>query len=272
MGAGARVAGDTATGVGPLLRQWRELRRMSQLELALAADSSARHLSFVETGRSKPSQPMVIKLAEHLDVPVRERNSLLLAAGYAPVYSELPLDSPEMSTVRAGIERLLDAYSPFPALVFDGRYDVLAANDAVRRVLLAGVPQHLTTPTPNLLRVGLHPDGLAQRVADFPAWREHLLERVERSLAARPSTALRTLYDEVGAYPVPPGEPGAGPGPTTAVALPFHLRHGDRVLSFITTATTFNSPLDVTVSELAIETFLPANQGTADFLPALHPA
>ncbi|SDD18485.1 DNA-binding transcriptional regulator, XRE-family HTH domain [Actinokineospora iranica] len=252
--------------MGPLVRQWRERRRMSQLDLALAADSSARHLSFVENGRSKPSQAMVIKLAEQLDVPVRHRNALLLAAGYAPVYSELPLDSPEMSTVRAGIERLLDAYSPFPALVFDGAYEVVAANEGVRRVMLAGVAEHLLAAPLNLLRVGLHPEGLARRVVDFPAWREHLLDRVERQLANRPSEALRDLYDEVNAYPLVPGLPGEGPGPTVAVALPFQLEFEGSILSFVTTATTFNTPLDVTVSELAIETFLPADQVTADRL------
>ncbi|GLZ39211.1 helix-turn-helix transcriptional regulator [Actinokineospora sp. NBRC 105648] len=253
-------------GVGPLLRQWRERRRMSQLELALAADSSTRHLSFVENGRSKPSQSMVLKLAEHLDVPVRDRNALLLAAGYAPLYSQLPLSSPEMTTVRVGIERLLDAYAPFPALVFDGTYEVVAANSAVQRIFLDGVSPAVTANGINLLRVGLHPDGLARRVVDFPAWREHLLERVERSLTARPSPTLQAVYDEVTAYPIVDGLPGTGPGPTVAVALPFQLAVDDRVLSFITTVATFNSPLDITVSELAIETFLPADQSTVDYL------
>ncbi|UVS81995.1 helix-turn-helix domain-containing protein [Actinokineospora sp. UTMC 2448] len=248
--------------VGPLLRQWRQLRRISQLDLALAVDSSARHLSFVETGRARPSQAMLLKLAEHLEVPLRQRNALLVAAGYAPVYSALALDSPPLAPVRAGLERLLAAYEPYPALVFDGGYQVVAANAGVQR-LLAGVDPSLCD---NLMRALLHPSGLAPRVVHFPAWRLYMVERLERALPAWP--ALRALYDEVSGYEVVRGAVGGnGPLPDAGlVAQPFQLECDGTVLSFVTTATTFNTPLDVTVSELAVEAFLPADQHTASFL------
>ncbi|MGX7827589.1 helix-turn-helix domain-containing protein [Actinokineospora sp. 24-640] len=251
--------------VGPMLRHWRQRRRISQLDLALAVDSSARHLSFVENGRSRPSAAMVLKLAEHLDVPVRQRNALLVAAGYAPVYTALPLGSPPLSAVRAGLDRLLTAYDPFPALVFDGGYQVVAANTGVSRVMLAGVDPALGR---NLMRAMLHPDGLAPRVVHFPAWRLYLLDRVERQLAAWPETPLRKLYDEISAYPVVRGAVGGdSPLPDiSVVAQPFQVECDGTILSFLTTAATFNTPMDVTVSELAIETFLPADEHTAAFL------
>lgn len=257
------TAPTAAAEVGPMLRQWRQRRGLSQLELALAVDSSARHLSFLENGRSRPSQAMLLKLAEHLDVPVRQRNALLVAAGYAPVYAERRMDAPEMGALREGLRRLLVAYEPYPALVFDGCYEVVAFNEGVRKVMLAGVDPRLTADSVNLMRVGLHPDGLAPRVVDFPAWRRHLLERMERQLATWPNGPLRELYAEVSAYPEVEGVTGVEPVDMTSVALPFRVRHEDGVLSFLTTATTFNTPLDVTVSELAIETFLPADDATA---------
>lgn len=251
--------------VGPMLRQWRQRRRLSQLDLALAVDSSARHLSFVENGRSRPSQAMVLKLAEHLDVPVRQRNALLVAAGYAPLYSELRLDAPELTPLRTSLDSLLAAYDPFPALVFDGGYQVVAANTGVQRVMLSGVDPALSS---NLMRAVLHPDGLAPRVVNFPAWRLYLLDRMQRQLTAWPHSPLRSLHDEVSSYEVVRGAVGgAGPLPDPAlVAQPFQVECDGTVLSFLTTAGTFNTPLDVTVSELAIETFLPADEHTAAFL------
>ncbi|CRK57386.1 helix-turn-helix domain protein [Alloactinosynnema sp. L-07] len=256
--------------MGPMLRQWRERRRMSQLELALALDSSARHLSFVETGRSKPSQSMVLKLAEHLDVPVRQRNELLLAAGYAPVYTEMAVDAPEMARVRAGIERLLKAYAPYPALVFDGSYTVVAANDAVVEIMLDGVIPELLTPPLNLIRICLHPNGLAPRVVNAPAWRRHLLDRLERQLSWSANPTLRTLFDEVSTYPEVPGIAGTAADLDT-IAQSLQLGHRGEILSFITTVTTFNTPLDVTVSELAIETFMPADTATERALTTPRP-
>ncbi|MCT9006626.1 helix-turn-helix domain-containing protein [Streptomyces rhizosphaerihabitans] len=255
-------------GVGPLLRGWREERRVSQLELALRAGSSARHISFVETGRSRPSEEMVLRLAEHLDVPVRERNALLLAAGYAPHYPETPLDDPSMDALREGVERLIEAYEPYPALVVDATYDVLAANRGIA-MLLEGVPDRLLVPPLNAIRLALHPDGLAPRIRNLRAWRDHLLAQMDRQIALRRSGPLRALYEEVAAYPVPDldaAEDDEALGPAPRFALPLRIEHEGRVLSFISSISTFNTPMDVTVAELAIETFLPADPATAKYL------
>ncbi|MGO4424146.1 helix-turn-helix domain-containing protein, partial [Streptomyces sp. MCAF7] len=180
----------TAPGVGALLREWRDRRRISQLELALRADSSARHISFIETGRARPSQEMVLRLAEHLDVPVRERNALLIAAGYAPHYPETSVDDPSMGPLREGMERLLTGYDPYPAIVVDGMYQVVAANQGMA-MLLEGVADHLLRPPMNAMRITLHPDGLAPRILNLREWRGHLLEQMERQLALMRSSPLR---------------------------------------------------------------------------------
>ncbi|MEU1400800.1 helix-turn-helix transcriptional regulator [Streptomyces sp. NPDC005728] len=256
-------------GVGPLLRAWRERRRISQLELALRADSSARHISFVENGRSRPSAEMVLRLAEHLDVPVRERNALLLAAGYAPHYPETPLDDPALDALRDGMQRLIQGYEPYPALVVDAGYTVVAANRGIA-MLLEGVPERLMTPVQNAMRLTLHPEGLAPRIRNLREWRGHLLAQMERQLALHRSEPLRTLYEEVSAYPVPEDAPGGEPAePVPYFALPLRIEHGGRVLSFVSSISTFNTPMDVTVAELAIETFLPADPATAKYLHTL---
>ncbi|MEV6020814.1 MULTISPECIES: helix-turn-helix transcriptional regulator [unclassified Streptomyces] len=259
-------------GVGPLLRAWRERRRVSQLELALRADSSARHISFVETGRSRPSEEMVLRLAEHLDVPVRERNALLLAAGYAPRYAETPFDSPAMDALREGVERLIQGYEPYPALVVNATYDVVAANRGIA-MLLDGVPDRLLAQPLNAMRLTLHPEGLAPRIRNLRAWRGHLLAQMDRQIALSRSEPLRALYEEVAAYPVPERdaageehEPGA---PVPHFALPLRIEHDGRVLSFVSSISTFNTPMDVTVAELAIETFLPADPATGKYLHSL---
>lgn len=260
-------------GVGPLLRAWRAQRRVSQLELALRADSSARHISFVETGRSRPSEAMVLRLAEHLEVPVRERNALLLAAGYAPRFPETPLDDPALDAVREGIERLIQGYEPYPALVFDASYHVVAANRGIM-MLLDGVPEKLLRPPLNTMRLTLHPEGLAPRILNLRQWRGHLLEQMRRQIALRRSEHLRELYDEVAAYPVPdPPEDIAAQQdePVPYFALPMRIEHEGRTLSFISSTSTFNTPMDVTVAELAIETFLPADPATVKYLRALLP-
>jgi transcriptional regulator with XRE-family HTH domain len=262
----AAVAGR---GVGPLLRAWRERRRISQLELALRAGSSARHISFIETGRSRPSEEMVLRLAERLQVPVRERNALLLAAGYAPRYPETPLDDPALDTLRDGLERLIRGYEPYPALVVDAGYTVVAANRGIA-LLLEGVPEKLMTPAPNAMRLTLHPEGLAPRIRNLREWRGHLLAQMEREIALHRSDRLRALYEEVAAYPVPPEDPGAEPAePVPYFALPLRVEHAGRVLSFVSSISTFNTPMDITVAELAIETFLPADRATADHLRTL---
>ncbi len=272
------------TGVGPLLRDWREQRRFSQLELALRADSSARHISFIETGRSRPSEEMVLRLAEQLDVPVRERNALLVIAGYAPRYPQTPLDDPAMTSLRESLDRLLAAYEPYPALVVDGTYGVVAANRGIA-LMLEGVPEKLLTPPVNAMRLTLHPEGLAPRIVNLREWRADLLAQMDRQIALVRSPALRQLYDEVAAYPAPVREDGTdragghgGSGRAAgatgrgradaAFALPMLLEHDGRVLSFVSSIATFNTPMDVTVAELAIETFLPADRETAAYLHA----
>ncbi|MFK4146571.1 helix-turn-helix domain-containing protein [Streptomyces sp. NPDC004065] len=263
-------AAPPAQGVGPLLRAWRERRRVSQLELALRADSSARHISFIETGRSRPSEEMVLRLAEHLEVPVRERNALLLAAGYAPHYPETPLDDPSLGALREGLERLIQGYEPYPALVVDARYDVVTANRGIA-MLLEGVPESLLGPPPNAMRLTLHPRGLAPRIRNLREWRGHLLAQMERQIALHRSPGLRALYEEVAAYPVPEGgdAAGAGDAPVPYFALPMVIEHEGRVLSFVSSISTFNTPMDVTVAELAIETFLPADPATVKYLHSL---
>ncbi|MFF4037355.1 helix-turn-helix domain-containing protein [Streptomyces sp. NPDC001816] len=256
-------------GIGPLLRAWRERRRVSQLELALRADSSARHISFIETGRSRPSEEMVLRLAEHLDVPVRERNALLLAAGYAPHYPETPLDDPALDALRDGMERLIQGYEPYPALVVDAGYTVVAANRGIT-MLLEGVPEKLLMPAPNAMRLTLHPEGLAPRIRNLREWRGHLLAQMEREIALHRSDQLRALYEEVAAYPVPEEAPGDEPAePVPYFALPMQIEHDGRILSFVSSISTFNTPMDVTVAELAIETFLPADPATTKYLHTL---
>ncbi|MFB8085398.1 helix-turn-helix domain-containing protein [Streptomyces sp. NPDC055992] len=262
------------TGVGPLLRSWRERRRISQLELALRAGSSARHISFVETGRSRPSEEMVLRLAEHLEVPVRERNALLVVAGYAPHYAETALDDPAMGALRDGLDRLLRGYEPYPAFVVDGTYTVVAANQGMTR-LLEGVPDHLLAPPLNAMRLTLHPEGLAPRIRNLRAWRADLLAQMERQIALVRSAELRALYEEVAAYPAPAGRDaerdGQPPSASVPFALPLVIEHDGRVLSFVASIATFNTPMDVTVAELAIETLLPADPDTAAYLRSLMP-
>ncbi|MEU1328843.1 helix-turn-helix transcriptional regulator [Streptomyces sp. NPDC005865] len=258
---------DHASGVGPLLRGWRERRRVSQLDLALRADSSARHISFVETGRSRPSEEFLLRLADHLDVPMRERNSLLLAAGYAPRYRETSLDDPSMGTLREGLDQLLAGYEPYPALVVDATYGVIAANRGIA-MMLDGLPEHLLAPPLNAMRLTLHPEGLAPRIRNLREWRGHLLHQMERQIALRRSDALREVYEEVAAYPVAdPGVDAFEAGTDVPYfALPLRIEHDGHVLSFISSISTFNTPMDVTVAELAIETLLPADPATAKYL------
>ncbi len=247
--------------VGGMLREWRQRRRLSQFELALESGVSSRHLSFVETGRSRPSAEMVIRLAEQLDVPLRDRNQLLLAAGYAPAYAEHDLDAPELGPVREAIDQLLRAHEPHPALVIDRHWGLVAANRPVE-ALVAGAAMELLRPPVNVLRLSLHPDGLAPRIANLHQWRTHLLDRLAREANASGDPALRVLHEELAGYPA--GEPTADLDPAFAdIAVPLRLRRADRVLSFLSTATTFGTAVDVTVAELSIESFFPADAETA---------
>ena len=254
--------------VGELLRGWRDRRRLSQLELALESGISARHLSFVENGRSAPSRETVLRLAEELDLPLRERNDLLLAAGYAPVYSEAALDSPELASVRAAVRQVLRGHEPYPAVAVDRGWNLLDANSGVA-LLTEGVAEELLAPPANVLRASLHPDGMAPRILNLGEWRAHLLGRLRRQVALTADPALSRLLAELRSYPSGGSEPEVEvPGPGDIV-VPLRLRHGGRELSFFSTVTTFGTPLDVTVSELALESFFPADPGTASVLRGL---
>lgn len=267
--------------MGPLLREWRQLRRLSQLELALRADSSARHVSYVETGKALPSRTMVLRLAEALEVPLRERNALLLAAGYAPAYQERDLDDDSMASVRAALDMMLTTHEPYPAVVVDRWWNVVAGNAAMP-LLLDGVADHLQTPTPNVYRLALHPEGLAARILNLPEIRDHFLHRLHQQVGATGDLALKELYEEVSRYPLPPdwerltatdtAEPALDPLATGPIQVPLRLRTPLGDLSFFSTMATFGAPADVTLSELAIELFYPLDDFTAKTLRALAPA
>jgi transcriptional regulator with XRE-family HTH domain len=250
--------------VGALLREWRERRRLSQLSLALEADVSTRHLSFLETGRSRPSREMLLRLAERLCIPPRERNTLLLAAGFAPAYPERGLDDPALRAARQAVDRVLAGHEPFPALAVDRHWTLVAANRAVGP-LLAGVGPDLLRPPVNVLRLSLHPNGLAPRIANLPRWRAHLLERLRHQVEVTTDPTLAHLADELRAYPIPGGERGApSPGDVLAgVAVPLLLRTEQGILAFLSTTMVFGTPVDVTLTELAIEAFFPADDATA---------
>ena len=259
-------ASQISPRVGDLLRDWRQRRRMSQMDLALEAEISTRHLSFVETGRSQPSRQMVLTLAEHLDLPLRERNILLDAAGFAPVYAQRPLADPGLAAARRAIDLVLKGHEPFPALAVDRHWTMLAANDAVAP-LLAGVAPYIMRPPVNVLRLSLHPDGLAPRVVNLAEWRAHLLERLRRQIEATRDAVLVTLAGELRDYPAPPVDP-AFEDRFGGVAVPLRLRSGAGILSFLSTTTVFGTPLDVTLAELALECFFPADEATAAALAA----
>jgi transcriptional regulator with XRE-family HTH domain len=260
-----------APSVGTILRDWRQRRRLSQLGLALEAGISARHLSFVETGRSKPSPEMVLHLAEQLEVPLRDRNALLLAAGYAPQYDARSLDDPEMAPIRDALGRVLDGHEPFPALAVD-RYWTLAASNSALGVLIEGVAEWLLEPPVNALRMALHPEGMAPRVLNFPGWRMHLLHKVERAVALTGDPHLVELQKELLSYPGPPQpDEGLSPGADVMFGLKIAAPGDGRELSFFSTITTFGTPQDITVSELAIEAFFPADDATAQWISTNRP-
>lgn len=246
--------------VGHLLRDWRQRRRRSQLDLASEAGVSARHLSFVETGRSRPSREMVLHLAEQLEVPLRERNELLVAAGFAPLYARRDLTDTDMAAVRRALDLVLAAYEPYPALVVDRAWQLVAANRAVAP-LLEGVAPALLAPPANVLRLSLHPDGLAPRIRNLPQWRRHVLHRLAREAQLTGDPGLGALHRELAALPG-----GTDRTPSDGIAVPLRLEVGDAVLSFLSTVTTFGTAVDLTAAELSIEAFLPADEGTAEAL------
>jgi transcriptional regulator with XRE-family HTH domain len=261
--------GHTAPTIGALLRDWRSRRHLSQLALATEARISTRHLSYLETGRARPSRDMVLHLAEHLDVPLRERNVLLAAAGFAPVFPQRGLDDPALGPAMGAVRTLLAAHEPFPALAVDRHWSILAANRAVPP-LLEGVAPALLAPPANALRISLHAEGLAPRIRNLAEWRDHVLARLARQVAATADPVLAALRDELAAYPAP--APLSGAPATPGVAVPLRLAVGEAELSLISTTTVFGTPLDVTLAELALETFLPADAASAEMLRALCPA
>lgn len=250
--------------IGDLLRSWRLRRRLSQLDLGSAAGVSTKHVSFIETGRASPSPEMILHLADQLDVPIRERNVMLLAAGYAPRYAETPLDAEAMAAVRRAVEMVLEHHEPFPAVVVDRRWDVVTANGPAS-LLTAGVDPGLLEPPLNVIRVSLHPSGLAPRVVNFDEYASHLVSRLRRQVEKCADRELEALLGEVSAYPnvltslaAAPHEPG--------VILPLVLDVGGSRLSFFSTISTFGTPLDITTAELAIEAFFPADDATESVL------
>jgi transcriptional regulator with XRE-family HTH domain len=257
--------------VGDLLRGWRHRRRLSQLDLAIEAEVSARHLSFVETGRATPSRELLLHLAEHLEVPLRERNGLLLAAGYAPVYRETSLDDDAMTPVRDALGQLLAGHAPYPAVVVDQRWNLVSGNEPANTVLTEGVARHLLRPPVNTLRVSLHPEGLAPRIANLAEYSAHLITRLQRQAAVAGDSELTALVDELRGYPGV-GDPSATPDPVELLFVPLRLRAGGTgggELRFFSTIATFGTALDITLAELAIESFFPADAETA---AALHAA
>jgi transcriptional regulator with XRE-family HTH domain len=247
--------------VGELVREWRSRRHRSQMDLALDVGVSPRHLSFVETGRSKPSPELILALADNLDVPLRERNTLLLAAGYAPRYSQSPLDDPAREFARASVTRMLDAHHPYPGIAIDRHWNVVVANEAAFAIT-AGLPDSLLGPPVNVYRISLHPDGLAARTHDFAEWAVYQLRQLRRSIVLTGDRELEELYEEVRSYP------GVAElderdhewfDDDPPLLLPFRIDVGGTELSFFTTLTAFATPLDVTLAELAIELFFPAD-------------
>jgi transcriptional regulator with XRE-family HTH domain len=251
--------------VGELIRTWRQRRNLSQLELSLDSAISARHLSFVETGRAKPSREMVLHLAERLEIPLRERNGLLLAAGFAPLFAERPLDHEEMAPVRAALEHFLRAHEPYPAVVVDGHWNLISANDALD-VLIEDVAPALLEPPANGLRITLHPDGMAPRIVNFAQWSSHLIRRLRRRAAITADAELERLYEEVKQYPHVELEAPASDSDASEVVLPLRIRHGARELAFLSTISTFGSANDITLAELSVEAFYPAHAATAKVL------
>lgn len=261
----AAHAQQEAPPIGTLLRQWRERRRLSQLDLAVQADISARHLSFVETGRSKPSRDMILRLSEELEVPLRDRNRLLLAGGFAPAYRERPLDSPQLAAVHTAVRAVLAGHEPYPALLVDRHWNLLEANAAVP-LLLDGVAPDLLQPPVNVLRLSLHPAGMAPRIANLGEWRAHLLHRLRRQASVTADLELARLYRELAELPCDQPVPRLTVPSSGDVVLPLRYRAGGRVLSFLSITAVLGTPMDVTLAEMAIESFYPADAATASYL------
>ena len=254
--------------IGDLLREWRERRRLSQLTLALDAEVSTRHLSFLETGRARPSREMVLRLAERMDIPLRERNTMLLAAGFAPVYPERDLDDPALRAARRAVDLVLDGHKPYPAHAVD-RYWTLVASNHLARPLLAGVAPELLEPPINVLRLSLHPEGLAPQIVNLGQWRAHILHRLRQQVESSADPMLDALLTELAGYATPDDEGSDAPLRDvyeSGIVVPLRLRTAWGMLALFSTITIFGTPVDVTLSELAIEAFFPANEATGEIL------
>ncbi|WP_263995492.1 helix-turn-helix transcriptional regulator [Mycobacterium yunnanensis] len=254
-------------GAGALLRSWREKRRLSQLELSTRVQVSTRHLSYVENGRSRPSPEMIMRLAEQLELPLRERNEVLLAGGYAPAYAQQRLDAPALALVADALRMVLDRHLPYPAVVLNRWWEMVDANAAVD-ALLDGVAAHLLEPPVNVLRLTLHPDGLAPRIVNLGQWRAHLLAQLRRRVELTDDAQLRALHAELSSYPGGADDPTPSPH---QVVLPMVLRVGEHTLSMFTIAAALGTPADVTVDELVVESFYPADDATLRLLRAEQP-
>ena len=262
-----RVAAPGPASFGDHLRTWRQQRHLSQLELADEADISTRHVSFMETGRTNPSRDMVLRLCERLAIPLRERNALLVAAGYAPMYRERALDDPALAAARQAVELVLKGHEPCPAIALDRCWNVVAANRAAQALLAAHVSPELLAPPVNVFRLSLHPDGLASRIANLAQWRHHLFERLRQQIHATADPALLALQAELLEYPAPEESPPlVMAGEMLGVVMPFCFESVHGMLSLISTTTIFGTPVDVTLQELAVESFFPADAFTAQVL------
>jgi transcriptional regulator with XRE-family HTH domain len=251
--------------VGDQFRAWRQRRRMSQLDLALDAEISTRHLSFVETGRAQPSRDMVLRLAERLEIPLRERNVLLVSAGYAPAFPERPLADPALAAARTAVGLVLKGHEPYPALAIDRHWTLVAANAAVPPLLAGAAPALLEAPV-NVLRLSLHSEGLAPRIANLAEWRAHLLDRLKRQIDISGEPVLAELLNELRAYPALGKPSDRASGEYGGLVVPFRLKTDRGLLAFLSTTTVFGTPVDVTLSELAIESFFPADARTGEVL------
>jgi transcriptional regulator with XRE-family HTH domain len=257
---------EGAPSAGVLVREWRERRKLTQRGLALQSAVSARHLSFIETGRARPSREMVLHLAERLDVPLRERNRLLLAAGFAPVFGERSLEANEMAPVREALQRFLTAHEPYPALVVDRHWNVVASNRGVAYIT-RGVAAELLAPPRNALRIALHPDGLAPRIRNLPDWSGYLLAQLRREIESTRDPDLESLYEELLTYPGISAALGRAKPPTPRDIMLMHqLRLDETDFSFFCTFTTFGTARDLTLAELTILAFYPADSETAAVL------
>lgn len=262
------LMGRPVNTLGDMLRAWRVKDRLSQMALALDAGVSPRHLSFIETGRSRPSPEVLLSIAERLNIPLRVRNELLQAAGYAPQFPETDWDAPDIATVRAALQRLLDAHDPYPGVALDREWNVVLFNSAAAR-MMASLPEHVKSPAVNMFRASLHPHGFASRTVNFAEWGNYLLTELDRMAAASSDPAMVALHSEIAAYPNVRAlrkRSGNGASPRPALLIPCILQHGDVQLSLFTTLATVGSPRDITLAELTVELFYPADEATAQLL------